>query len=69
VEADTRNERLQYKIREAQLQKTPYMLVVGDNEAAAGTVSVRLRSGEKREAVPVETLINEIAELNRTRAR
>jgi threonyl-tRNA synthetase len=69
VEADTRNERLQYKIREAQLQKTPYMLVVGDNEAAAGTVSVRLRSGEKREAVPVETLINEIAELTRTRAR
>ncbi|HWE62610.1 MAG TPA: threonine--tRNA ligase [Chloroflexota bacterium] len=69
VEADTRNERLQYKIREAQLQKTPYMLVVGDNEAAAGTVSVRLRSGEKRDAVPVEALIEEIAELTRTRAR
>ena len=50
VEVDERNERMQAKIREAQLQKIPYMLVVGAKEAAAGTVSVRLRSGEDLKA-------------------
>jgi threonyl-tRNA synthetase len=46
VEVDERGERMQAKIRDAQLQKVPYMLVVGDKEAAAGAVSVRKRSGE-----------------------
>jgi threonyl-tRNA synthetase len=46
VDVDTRGERMQAKIRDAQLQKIPYMLVVGDKEAAAGAVSVRKRSGE-----------------------
>jgi threonyl-tRNA synthetase len=46
VDVDTRGERMQAKIRDAQLQKVPYMLVVGDKEAAAGAVSVRKRSGE-----------------------
>jgi len=41
---DERQEKIQYKIRSAQLQKIPYMLVVGDREAAEGTVSVRDRS-------------------------
>ena len=45
VEVDARQEKIGYKIREAQLQKIPYMLVVGDREAADGTVSVRSRSG------------------------
>ena len=45
VELDDRQEKIGYKIREAQLQKVPYMLVVGDREAAEGTVSVRSRSG------------------------
>jgi threonyl-tRNA synthetase len=45
VELDDRYEKIGYKIREAQLQKVPYMLVVGDREAAEGTVSVRSRSG------------------------
>ena len=44
VELDDRQEKIGYKIREAQLQKVPYMLVVGDREAAEGTVSVRSRS-------------------------
>jgi threonyl-tRNA synthetase len=44
VELDARNEKVNYKIREAQAQKIPYMLVVGDKEAAAGTVAVRHRS-------------------------
>ena len=46
AEADVRPERMNLKIREAQLQKTPYMLIVGDKEVASSTVSVRLRSGE-----------------------
>jgi threonyl-tRNA synthetase len=45
VELDERYEKIGYKIREAQLQKVPYMLVVGDREAAEGTVSVRSRFG------------------------
>ena len=45
VETDLRNEKIGYKIREAQSMKIPYMLVVGDKEAVDGTVSVRARSG------------------------
>ena len=45
VELDERQEKIGYKIREAQLQKVPYMLVTGDREAAEGTVSVRSRTG------------------------
>ena len=45
VETDHRNEKIGYKIREAQMQKVPYMLVLGDKEAEAGTVSVRARGG------------------------
>jgi len=47
VKVDARSERMNLKIREAQLEKIPYMLVVGDKEVAASTVSVRLRSGEQ----------------------
>jgi threonyl-tRNA synthetase len=50
VEVDERGERMQAKIRDAQLQKIPYMLVVGDKEAAASAVSVRKRSGEDLKA-------------------
>ena len=42
-EVDTRNEKIGYKIREAQLQKIPYMLVIGDKEVESGTVAVRSR--------------------------
>ena len=54
VETDLRNEKIGYKIREAQMQKLPYMLVVGDKEAQAGTVSVRTRKGEDLGAMPFE---------------
>jgi len=47
VKIDARSERVNLKIRQAQLDKIPYMLVVGDKEVAASTVSVRLRSGEQ----------------------
>lgn len=45
AELDSRSEKIGYKIREAQLQKVPYMLVVGDREVEEGTVSVRRRNG------------------------
>ncbi len=47
VEVDVRNEKIGYKIREAQMQKTPYMLVVGDKEAETGAVAVRNRKGQQ----------------------
>ncbi len=56
VHTDARNERMNARIREAQLQKVPYMLIVGDREAAAGAVAVRLRSGEDLGAVPLADL-------------
>ena len=54
VELDDRQEKIGYKIREAQLQKVPYMLVVGDREAAEATVSVRTRTGGDQGAQTVE---------------
>jgi threonyl-tRNA synthetase len=72
VELDERQEKIGYKIREAQLQKTPYMLVVGDRETAEGTISVRERSGGDKGASPVDAFIaaakDEIASKGRTAA-
>jgi threonyl-tRNA synthetase len=57
AEIDESSERMQAKIRHAQLQKIPYMLVVGDKEAAAGAVAIRLRSGEDLKAKPLAEFI------------
>ncbi|MEO7193195.1 MAG: threonine--tRNA ligase [Vicinamibacterales bacterium] len=57
AEVDERQEKIGYKIREAQLQKVPYMLVVGDREAAEGTVSVRSRAGGDLGARPVDAFL------------
>ena len=54
VETDLRNEKIGYKIREAQMQKLPYMLVVGDREAESGMVAVRTRTGEDLGAMSLE---------------
>jgi threonyl-tRNA synthetase len=56
VEKDFRNEKLGFKIREAQLQKIPYMLVIGDREEKDQTISPRKRSGEATKALGVEDL-------------
>ncbi len=48
---------MQAKIRDAQLQKIPYMLVIGDKEAEAGAVAIRLRSGEDLKAKPLAEFI------------
>ena len=60
VDIDSSNERMQKKIRDAQLQKIPYMLVVGEREAQEGKVAVRLRSGKDLGAMPLETFIARI---------
>jgi threonyl-tRNA synthetase len=57
VERDFRNEKLGFKIREAQLQKIPYMLVIGDREEKEGTLSPRKRSGEAMQAIRPEGFI------------
>ena len=69
VETDLRNEKIGYKIREAQLKKTPYMLVVGDKEAEAGTVSVRTRGGVDLGAMPLDEYIAKLTEEVKTKAR
>jgi threonyl-tRNA synthetase len=56
AELDDRNEKLGYKIRQAQLEKIPYMLVLGDREAAEGKVAPRLRSGEQLPPLSVDEL-------------
>ena len=68
AEIDLRSEKIGYKIREAQMQKLPYMLVVGDKEAEAGTVSVRTRGGVDLGAMPVDNFAAKITEEIRTRS-
>ncbi len=57
---DVRNEKIGYRIREAQLDKVPYMLVAGDREAEEGTVSVRVRTGEGGGAQTVDAFLKDI---------
>ncbi len=57
VEVDERPERMNAKIRDAQLQKIPYMLVVGDKEAAEGKVALRLRNGENPGPMSLDAFI------------
>jgi len=65
AEVDDRSERMNPKIRQAQLEKIPYMVIIGDKEMADNTVSVRLRSGEQLPAQPaaefIEALCKEIS--------
>ena len=62
AETDLRNEKIGYKIREAQMQKIPYMLVVGDREAEAGKVAVRTRKGEDLGAMDFDEFSAKILE-------
>lgn len=62
VDVDDRNERMQAKIREAQLQKVPYMLVVGNKEQEADAVAVRQRAGEDLGAIPVAEFLARVQE-------
>jgi threonyl-tRNA synthetase len=69
VEVDARSERMNAKVRDAQLQKVPYMLVVGDKEAAAEAVSLRLRTNENIGAVPLEEFIAVASRLDQERSQ
>jgi threonyl-tRNA synthetase len=59
ADVDERQEKIGYKIRSAQLDKVPYMLVIGDRESADGTVSVRTRSGGEAGSMPVQSFIDQ----------
>jgi threonyl-tRNA synthetase len=60
AEVDTSDDRMQKKIRQAQRQKVPYMLLAGDDDVAAGAVSFRYRSGEQQNGVPVDDAVAQI---------
>ncbi|MNP52395.1 Threonine--tRNA ligase 1 [compost metagenome] len=68
AEADLRNEKLGYKIREAQLEKMPYMFVVGENERSAESVSVRKRGEGDLGMKPVDEIVAQLKEEISTRS-
>ena len=60
IEKDLRNEKLNYKIREAQMAKIPYMLIIGDKEKESNTVTVRLRDGKNIADMPIDDFVEKI---------
>jgi threonyl-tRNA synthetase len=60
VESDLRNEKVGFKIREHTLQRVPYLLVAGDKEVAANTITVRTRSGKDLGSMPLETFVERL---------
>ena len=69
VEVDDRNEKIGYKIREAQLNKIPYMLIIGAKEEESGTVSVRSRKDGDIGAMTLDAFLEKAAEEIRTKSR
>jgi threonyl-tRNA synthetase len=69
VHLDERSETLNYRIRDGEMQKVPYLAVVGQREAEAGTVAVRMRgAGKKQEILPLDDFVKRLAEEVRTRS-
>lgn len=68
VDVDSRNERMNGKIRDAQLKKVPYILVVGDREAEAGAAALRIRGGGDLGATPVEAIVERLVQERDTKA-
>ena len=68
VEVDNRSDRMNAKIRDAQLRKSPYMLVVGDREAAAQAAALRVRGGTDLGAMPVAEIVEKLRTERDTRA-
>lgn len=68
VDVHDGSERMNKKIRDAQARKVPYMLVIGDREAEAGTVAIRTRDGERRGAQPVDDFVTQASTLIAARA-
>ena len=69
AEVDSRSERMNAKVRDAQLMKIPYMLVVGDKEASENAVAVRLRTNENLGATPLDTFVARITDIIKTKSR
>jgi len=69
VETDLRNEKIGFKIREAQMQKIPYMLILGDKEVEEGTVTVRTRKGEDLGAMSTDALVGKLVMEVATKAK
>jgi len=69
VEVDSSDDRMQKKIRNAQRQKVPFMLLAGDDDVGAGAVSFRYRRGEQKNAVPIDAAIDEILDAVRDRVQ
>ena len=67
AEVDERSERMQLKLRDAQEQKIPVMVVVGDRDAEAGAVSPRLRTGESSQGVPIDEFVADLQARNASR--
>jgi threonyl-tRNA synthetase len=69
ADVDDGKERMNAKIRKAQGEKIPYMLIAGDRDVESGAVSVRLRSGEDLGGMPVETFIAKARLINESRSQ
>ena len=67
AEVDSSSDRMQKKIRTAQQQKIPFMVIAGDDDVAAGTVSFRYRDGSQRNGVPLDEAVAHVAEVVRAR--
>lgn len=68
VEFDRRNEKLNFKIREAQMAKTPYMIIVGDKEAELGELSLRTKNGKILNSQKIDWVVDQLANEVKTRA-
>ncbi len=69
VEVDDSDDRMQKKIRNAQVQKVPFMMIAGDDDLAAGAVSFRYRDGRQDNGVPIDDAIARVVEAVETRAQ
>ncbi len=69
AEKDLRNEKISYKIREHTLQRVPYLLIAGEREKAAGSVSLRTREGKDLGAIALDDLVKRVRELIETKAQ
>jgi threonyl-tRNA synthetase len=68
VHVDSRNEKMNAKIREHAMEKVPFLLVVGDKEAEASSVNVRTRGKEKTETMPLDAFVDHIRKLIESKA-
>ncbi|CAB4648054.1 unannotated protein [freshwater metagenome] len=69
AELDASDDRMQKKVRNAQMQKIPYMLIAGEEDQKAGAVSFRYRNGEQKNGIPLADAIAEISEAVRARTQ